>query len=103
MRLLFLVVAGAIGWLWYAVRAPAEAPPPPSPHIRQVDLTGLRAQVAAARSAEIAIEMPAEEPEPEGLDEIEELDAIEEDPELADLAEQVQLAIYDQPPPEGAI
>ena len=117
MRFLFVVVAGAIGWLWYAARAPAEAPPPPSPHIRQADLTSLGVQVAAARSAVIRIETPTEDEvdEPEvGEDELQvdedelevdedELEVDEDEPDLADLAEQAQLAVFDRPPPSDAI
>jgi hypothetical protein len=118
MRFLFLVVAGAIGWLWYAARAPAEAPPAPSPQVRRADLTGLGAQVAAAtrsaeqvaaatRSAELPTfediedEMDGDEPELEVVDE----DPEELDPEaeLARLAEEAQLAVFNRPPPADAL
>ncbi|MBA3501096.1 MAG: hypothetical protein M4D80_14430 [Myxococcota bacterium] len=116
MRFLFVAVAGAIGWLWFAARAPADAPPPPSPQVRRADLTGLGAQVTAARrSAEIpAIEREVETDEETGEPDADapeladvpepELTELEDaEPDWADLAEQAQLAVYDRPPPADAI
>jgi hypothetical protein len=96
MRFLFVVLVGAIGWLWYAARAPVDAPPAPA-QVRRADLTGLGAQVAAARSA-VMPAMPELEPEETNERELDEIQ-----PDLDALAEQVELAVFDRPPPADAI
>jgi hypothetical protein len=126
MRFLFVVVAAAIGWLWFAARAPAEPAPAPSLQVRRADLTDLGAQVAMAKTttdragadieragAHTDIDLDTEHEhelantdgyfEDAGSHEDEDSTLEDPDAELADLAEQAQLAIYNRPPPEGAI
>jgi len=81
MRFIAIIVAGAIGWLWFAARQPAEPSKPTSSRVRRADLTGLQLAIAAApeppRSAVIPI--PTLEPtvEEQLLEESEDSDEIE--------------------------
>lgn len=73
-----VLLAGLVGWLWFATREAAEATPSPAPRARRADLSALKAQVDAAprvamieppeiHEIETADESPAIEPDDPNL------------------------------------
>ena len=55
MRIMFVVLAGIVGWLWFATReAASQDPPPANAPARRADLSAVKAQVAAAVPTRVA-------------------------------------------------